>query len=398
MTTTSTEARHIQPDALAASITILLVASIIPAQASVLAAGSCSAAGFRATGHVGNGVQLLLLAAPVMVFGPARFLRAVSQALYRQRGQLRTFLRRATIWSAALTVAGPGLIIYSAAFPVNLRQWQQATLVIVLAYVLFAVILHHFLEALFSALRRFTSSPRCISAEAFRSPFFHSSCRRGGSAAETCIIGYGAACFVSVFGIAVWRGQGSNRRSRSRRWISQPRLHAPLRTHFGCWFINLFCHLFGIVDRYMLVHYSGLEDAGARVLHAVDYRASRVIRILFLSVADLLGGAVMHTATTSELGLRRGVAQLVDTVLKVAAVTMLTSSMAVLSIAPVLFHVAFDGRFDRGLAVMPWTMTYCMSYSLLLVAQNYAWCCKRRSLRYCRSSLDCWSTWQSTWR
>ena len=48
--------------------------------------------------------SFLLLAAPVVVLGlPGSFGRYLER--FRQRGQLRTFLRRATIWTAALTVA-----------------------------------------------------------------------------------------------------------------------------------------------------------------------------------------------------------------------------------------------------------------------------------------------------
>ena len=42
--------------------------------------------------------------------------------------------------------------------------------------------------------------------------------------------------------------------------------------------------------------------------------------------------------------------------------------------------MAFDGRYGEGLAVMPWTMTYCVWYGLLLIAQNYIWCAEQAKL------------------
>jgi O-antigen/teichoic acid export membrane protein len=81
-----------------------------------------------------------------------------------------------------------------------------------------------------------------------------------------------------------------------------------------------------------------------------------------------------------ELGLRQKVSDMVNSVLKVAAFVMLAGGVAVLWIAPLLFHYVFQGRLDRGLTVMPWTMTYCVWYSLLLVAQNYAWCAEKAKL------------------
>ncbi len=59
---------------------------------------------------------------------------------------------------------------------------------------------------------------------------------------------------------------------------------------------------------------------------------------------------------------------------------MLAGGVVVLWVAPLLFHVAFEGRYDEGLAVLPWTLTYCVWYSLLLVAQNYIWCAEKTKL------------------
>jgi O-antigen/teichoic acid export membrane protein len=130
----------------------------------------------------------------------------------------------------------------------------------------------------------------------------------------------------------------------------------------------------------MLLHYSGLDNETALGLLG-DYHASRVIPILFLSVADLLGGAVLpYLSHDWELGLREQVSNLVNSVLKVTALVMLAGGVAVLWIAPLIFHFAFEGKLDNGLAVMPWTMTYCVWYSLLLVAQNYAWCAEKAKL------------------
>ena len=54
--------------------------------------------------------SFLLLAAPVVVSGVARNLWPLSGTLPTAR-TARTFLRRATIWTVALTIAGCGLIV-----------------------------------------------------------------------------------------------------------------------------------------------------------------------------------------------------------------------------------------------------------------------------------------------
>src|SRR4029078_8298977 len=124
-------------------------------------------------------------------------------------------------------------------------------------------------------------------------------------------------------------------------------------------------------------HYCALENDAPLGLLGDDH-ASRVIPILFLSVADLLGGAVMpYLSHDWERGLRQHVSDLVNAILKITSLVMLAGGVVVLWSAPIIFHLAFSGKLDNGLAVMPWTMTYCVWYSLLLVAQNYAWCAEK---------------------
>jgi len=59
---------------------------------------------------------------------------------------------------------------------------------------------------------------------------------------------------------------------------------------------------------------------------------------------------------------------------------MLAAGVAVLWIAPLLFKIAFAGRYGEGLAVLPWTLAYCVWYGLLQVAQNYLWCAEKTKL------------------
>jgi O-antigen/teichoic acid export membrane protein len=163
--------------------------------------------------------------------------------------------------------------------------------------------------------------------------------------------------------------------------ISHREFWPPLvRFAFWVWVINLFCHLFGIVDRYMLVHYSGLENAEALGLVG-QYHASRIVPVLFLSVANLLAGAVLPFLSHDwESGNRQQVSDRLNSVLKMTALVMLVGGVTVLWTAPTLFNIAFGGRYDQGLAVIPWTMTYCAWDSLLLVSQTYLWCAERNKL------------------
>jgi O-antigen/teichoic acid export membrane protein len=142
----------------------------------------------------------------------------------------------------------------------------------------------------------------------------------------------------------------------------------------------MICHTFAVADRYMLVHWSGLESPAALALVG-HYHASRIIPLLFLSVAELLRGAMMpYLSHDWETGARQRVSERMNLILKLASMAMLAGGVVVLWMAPLLFRVGFAGRYDAGLAVMPWTMTYCVWYGLLLIGQNYIWCAERMKL------------------
>src|ERR1700749_3705906 len=110
MDCTTTNKRRLAPDTLATSVTILLLANLV--QRSIGFGRSllfCRNLSRQELGTWEMAYSFLLLAAPVIVLGlPGSFGRFLER--YRQRGQLRTFLRRGTIWSALLTIGGCALI------------------------------------------------------------------------------------------------------------------------------------------------------------------------------------------------------------------------------------------------------------------------------------------------
>jgi O-antigen/teichoic acid export membrane protein len=255
-------------------------------------------------------------------------------------------------------------------------------LVVLVAVSLAAVILHHFLEAIFAALRKFS----IVSMMHFAQSMLFAAFSLGllwwwQLAAESIVIGYGMACLVSATVTLLWKGRALANEAAPDAGVAHREFWPPLlRFAVWVWITNLLCHLFGIIDRYMLVHWSGLDDAAALALVG-QYHASRIVPILFLSVADLLAGIVLpYLSHDWEVGDRHRVSERLNLVLKLTSIVLLLGGVVVLWAAPLLFHVAFEGRYDEGLAVLPWTLTYCVWYSLLLVAQNYIWCAERTKL------------------
>src|SRR5882757_2608744 len=132
---TPTDERQLRPDTLAASVTILLVANVI--QRSIGFGRGILFCRWLTPDELGTwemAYSFLLLAAPIVVLGlPGCFGRYLER--FRQRGQLRTFLRRATIWTTGLTIAAFGLIVLAAPMFANLifGQADATTLVVLVA-------------------------------------------------------------------------------------------------------------------------------------------------------------------------------------------------------------------------------------------------------------------------
>jgi O-antigen/teichoic acid export membrane protein len=144
--------------------------------------------------------------------------------------------------------------------------------------------------------------------------------------------------------------------------------------------INLLANLFGLVDRYMIVHYSGgtAEEALAIV---GQYHSSRVVPLLLVSITTLLATILTpHLSHDWESGRRRRVSIRLNVFLKLSAFALTAVSVAVLFAAPLLFDVALGGKFSDGRAVLPLTLTYCAWFSMLLVAQRYLWCAEKAGL------------------
>ncbi len=375
---------RLAPDTLAASVLVLLVVSVL--QRSVGFGRGVLFCRWLSPDELGQwdmAYSFLLLASPLIVLGlPGSFGRYLER--YRQRQQLRIFLRRTAAWTAAFTAAAIGIIaLWTPSFSwLVFGRPDRKSLVMLMAGSLVAVILHHFLEALFAALRKF----RIVSTM----QFCQSICFAVISlsllwwwrlSAESIIIGYGAACFISAVGALVVTGRSIAQVAAPGPDVAHREFWPPLvRFAIWIWFTNLLCNLFAVVDRYMLVHWSGLntEEALTQVGY---YHSSRLVPLLLISLADMLAGIVMpYLSHDWERGERRLVSERLNLVLKLTAVGMLAASVLILLGAPLLFQVAFEGRYNAGLSVLPWTLTYCVWYAILIVAQNYIWCAEKAKL------------------
>lgn len=370
-------------DTLALSVVILLVVTVV--QRSVgFGRGIlfCRWLSPEALGQWEMAYSFLLLAAPLAVLGvPGSFGRYAEH--YRQRGQLRTFLGRAAGWTLVCCGLAMFGIIWQAAAISRLLFGSESSLGLVqgIAIALGAVVFHHTLTALLVSLRLY----RCVSAMNLAQSLLFAvtalSMLLVKPGVGSIVFGYGVSSFLASLGALAWSWPGL-------KSIDQPHEPLPhghfwpklLRFAFFVWITNLLSHLFAIVDRYMIIHYSGMSPAEA-LEQVGNYHSSRIVPLLMVSVADLLSGLIMpHLSSDWEAGRQPDVSARLNLAIKLTAIAMLAVGVGVLLFGPLLFGVVLQGRYDNGLLVLPWTLVGCVWYGVFALAQNYLWCAEKTRL------------------
>lgn len=326
--------------------------------------------------------SFLLLAAPLAVLGvPGSFGRYLEH--FRQRGHLHTFLRRTTLWTVVCTAVVVAVVVVLAPSVSYLlfRSSDQVHLIYGVALCLAAIIFHHTLTSLLTALRLF----RVVSAMNFGQSLLFASLALGllcfNASVASILIGYGVACLITSIAALAWVWPGLNDIDRPSAVLPQRNFWPPLmRFAFFIWLSNLLSHLFAIIDRYMLMHFSGMTYLEAQI-QVGHYHSSRIVPLLLISFADLLSGLVMpHLSSDWEAGRRKQVGQQLNLSLKLTGLGMLGFGMLVLMFSPLLFDVILQGKYSDGLTVLPWTMAACVWYGIYALAQNYLWCAEKTKL------------------
>jgi polysaccharide transporter, PST family len=374
-------------DTLADSVVILLALTVVQRLVGfVRAVLFCRWLDAEQLGLWDMAFSFLLLAAPVAVLAiPGSFGRYLEY--YRQRGQLGRFLR----WSALACI---GLGLASSVGIVSMRHWlsmlvfgaeDHSDLVALAAGCLGATIVYSFLIELFTGLRniRLVSVMQLANSVAFAVLgvvlLWGWQC-----SAKSVLAAYGGSCLVAAVlaGLVVrrtfrLRGRSAERvefagaESRKAIW--------PKIVPFAAWILlgSVLTNLFGVVDRYMIVHFSKVPAAEA--LDVVgNYYSSRVVPTLLVSLAMMLGGMMLpHLSHDWEAGRREQATARLRLFLKLFGFAVSAAAVAVLLTAPLLFNVAFRGKFPGGEAVLPWTLAYCAWFGLATVMQNYLLCAEK---------------------
>lgn len=329
------------------------------------------------------GFAFLLLAAPMAVLGlPGSFGRYVEY--YRQRGQLRGFLRRTAIASLLLATAASVVVCLA-------REWfsrfiysdsSQITLVLCLGVALWAAIGFNFFIELLTALRQ----SRTVSLLHFASGLLFTVLGIGllfvtNLGAEALVIAYAAACLLPCLGALVILGRLDFGSAAAAAPLTNRDLWRKLLPFAASmWVINILTNACDSADRYLVQHWSGL-DTHASLALVGQLHASRVVPAIMLGVAVMISGVILpYLSHDWEANRRAAVSARLNFTLKLLGLAFTVGSALILLCSPILFGWILQGRYDGGLSVLPLSLMYCVWFSLALLSQNYLICAEQTKL------------------
>jgi O-antigen/teichoic acid export membrane protein len=333
----------------------------------------------------------MMLAGPLVVLSlPGAFGRYAEY--YRCRGQLRKFLWETTAVCMLLTLVGIGGIV---CFRQTLSTLifgtpDHESLVLLLAACLLAIVAYNYSISLFTALRtvRLASAMEFVNGIMFA--VLGVSLLVGWRCdAMAVIAAYGGASLICVIGASYWYGAA---------WKSeQPTALAPSLTGggeciesgiwrkllpFAAWIllINMLTNLYGYVDRSLILHFAPGSE-GDRLAMVGQYHSARVVPLLLASLATMISVILLpHLSHDWESGRRKRVSFRLNLFLKLATLGLFAVATTVLAIAPILFEVAFRGKFSGGSAALPGMLAATVWFGAAAIAQQYIWCAERASL------------------
>ena len=325
----------------------------------------------------------LLMAAPLIVLGlPGSFGRYVEY--FRTRGQLRQFVVRVTAAVSLLTVLATCAVWrWPRAFSTLIfGSPDHPELMALVAIGIVAVVLFNSLISLYTALRLY----RVASTMQFAMSILFAAVGVAlvviwRPSTASLLVALVFACMLASLGSfgwlrEVWRGLPHESEFTTQR-VFWSRL---MPFAMSMWAANLLTNMFDMADRYLIVHASGVGSSAALAIVG-EYRASRIVPVLFVGIAELLSATITpHLAADWEANHRERVVSRLNFIIKLSLVVLFFACVAIVLGSPLLFNVGFAGKYPLGLAVLPWTLVYCAWRAVAIVSNNYLWCAEKAHL------------------
>ncbi|MCA9104633.1 MAG: oligosaccharide flippase family protein [Planctomycetales bacterium] len=324
--------------------------------------------------------SIIFSLAPLSVLGTTSTLRRYVEH-YRLRGELGGFLRVTLGTAASLTLVGAVVLMIAAPVwsRVFFREAGLEWLVIWMAVGTVAIVMFNTLQDLTESLRliRTSSWMRLLHSVGFTilGALFVIVIR--ADVVWVAVAFLIASVIASVPAIPALRGMRAQGVMGSL--ATQPTGVWRKIWRYAGWncVISVISNLFELSDRYMLQMLGGVDVHEAHALVG-QYHASRMIPVLLIGVAQMLTNMLLPFLVAHwERNERSEVVRMLNLTIKTLAIAMTFGGAAILTLAPLLYSILFNDRYDAGLSVLPMAMTYCIWFSLYTIGEDYLWCCEK---------------------
>jgi PST family polysaccharide transporter len=160
--------------------------------------------------------------------------------------------------------------------------------------------------------------------------------------------------------------------------LRPPHLARELAAFALCvWGTNWLSNLFLQVDRYMLLHTSGLRAEEA-IAWVGNYHSANVLPLVLVGFGAAVSTTLLpYLSGAWESGSTAAAGAQLRLALKSWGLAAAAVGVGILLVAPLLFRFGFHEKFLAGLAILPWTVASACWFSLARLAQKYLWCAER---------------------
>lgn len=322
----------------------------------------------------------LMLLAPFAVLGlPGSFGRYIEH--YRRRSQLKSYLLRIALVSIVTTTGMVSLLVLfrETASNILFRSPENADLIMALAFTMAFAMVLNFCTSLMEAFRqaRIVTWMRFSAGISFAVFALGSVILfDGGPIAVT--LGFAGSCVVGLLP-AVWFltrnrhviERGNEPLPRSKMWARVAPYAAWL------WMVNILSNMYESADRFMLMRLAG-DSAEQAQAFVGQYHSALVLPLLLVSITTVICGLILpHASAAWESNRRDDSTGIIRLGFKFVGIGFTFFAALLMLLAPPVFEHVLLGRYAEGLGVLPIVLTYCVWYSLVLVAHEYLWCIEK---------------------
>ncbi len=296
---------------------------------------------------------------------------------FRQRGRLFHFLYVTLCATVGLGItAAAAIVVFRAAFSrLIFGQAGHEALVVLVALALLAMISFSYTTKFFVAMRL----QRISSLLSFLyGTLFAVSCvllLLKWASATTVVVAHllsllSCCCLGVYFGRQAWQSVPAH----EARGGADPIWPQLLPFSLSLWTLNVLWGVLALVDRYMIVHFSGTDA----VLELVgQYYVARIVPLLMTAVATMFGALLLpYLSRQWEAGDRAQLARRLDLMVRATGLAAFAAAVVCLFAVPFLFQWGFGNKFELGLAVLGLTLAYAVAHCMYCVARLYLLCDK----------------------